>query len=821
MKGFEYSALPTAKSIRLVQIVPRQPDEDLESQIHLKSRVVHLSLTRLRRGESKTPPLRPSINFDSYVTQPLYPERFRVLENKGLRQRLREKFKRDTAPKYKAPPSPNSEEPPADLVLGGRKKKSISSDLSSVLIRDGLLDSHSCSSSVSDICKVKCRPLRTATDSPNNEPQFRDRYSWGSDHGPISGNYVALSYSSTTETEPELVTIDGANKPVNASVVAALRRFRELELFKNGLWMWVDTICINKEDPAEVASQLELVSTIYQQAGNVIIWLGEPIKNDPISRAMAYVQEISRHCRNEYLRAFDHDPAASPGHRQRARLQLYATKKIWQDKMSAFMEERIEDTLKLAASIFTLYGNPYWRRRWVVQELAAAGPGAPVFCGEHMTQWRYVRDAAELLEPFEGLMEQLLQEVLAQHYIQLEGKFSIEHINEISRLSEHIYETTIMKTGKKSKMAEGMGSGTEIDKAAQTGGTPKGNEVIKRAMALSANTECTYIKDCVLSLVSIPGMVKMPIDQTQSASKIFCNFAERCLSEDLSLSTLSLLDGRHECDGNLPSWCPNFARPETARTKPLMGNWCANGAVNGEMRMPWAATYFEREGSQPVFRAMGWQVDKIDGLGAISHVDFYHLALGKAVDCDVVQSTSRRRASRGEASAALWRTLTASTRCPTDGEMQDILFALTDVPPFEASPDYARWHFLQASQSLVFNFNTLSSLLHQEPTPYSVSPEALRMRKEVTARIKNRRLAVTAKGRLALVPAATQKGDQIAILVSHGTPMVIRPKKREGGDMWCEIIGEAFVDGIMSESFGRMLVKKESWYTDLLYLHCM
>ncbi|KAL5606568.1 hypothetical protein BROUX41_002970 [Berkeleyomyces rouxiae] len=821
MKGFEFAPLPTPKSIRLVQIVPRQLDEDVDSQIHLKSRVVYLSPTRLRRGESKNPPLRPTINFDSYVTQPLYPERFRVLENKSLRQRLRDKFKRDTAPKQKAPPSRDSEAPPPDLVLGGRKKKSISSDLSSVLIRDGLLDSHSSSSSVSDITKVKSRPLRTATDPPNGEPQYRDRYSWGSAHGPISGNYVALSYASTTETEPELVTIDGANKPVNANVVAALRRFRELDLFKAGLWMWVDTLCINKADAAEVAIQVELVSTIYQQAGNVIIWLGEPIKNDPIGRAMAYVQEISRHCRNEYIQAFDHDPAASPGHRQRARLQLYATKKIWQDKMSAFMEERIEDTLKLAASIFTLYGNSYWRRRWAIQELAAAGPGAPVFCGEHMTQWRYVRDAAELLEPFEGIMEQLLQEVLAQHYIQLEGRFSIEHITDISRLATHIYESKLVKTSKGFKTSEAMVSGSDIDKVAQSGGTPKGHEIVKRAMMLSANTECTYIKDCVFSLLSIPGMVKMTADQTQSASKIFCNFAVRSLSEDLSLSTLSLLDGRHECDGDLPSWCPNFARPEPARMKPLSGNWCANGAPNGEMRMPWAATYFEREGKQLMFRAMGWNVDTIDGLGAISPTDCYNLGLCKTTDCDVVQPVSRRRASRSEASVALWRTLTASTRCPTDGELQDILFALSDEPPFEASPEYARWHFLQASQNLVVNFNSLSSLLLETPTPFSASPEALRMRKEVSARIKNRRLAVTAKGRLALVPAATQKGDQIMILVSHGTPVVVRPKRKEDGDMWCEIVGEAFVDGLMSESAGRMLVKKENWYTDLLYLHCM
>ncbi|KAF2181338.1 HET-domain-containing protein, partial [Zopfia rhizophila CBS 207.26] len=38
---------------------------------------------------------------------------------------------------------------------------------------------------------------------------------------------------------------------------------------------WIDTLCINQNDPEERTSQVELMGAIYSAAKRVVIWLGE------------------------------------------------------------------------------------------------------------------------------------------------------------------------------------------------------------------------------------------------------------------------------------------------------------------------------------------------------------------------------------------------------------------------------------------------------------------------------------------------------------------------------------------------------------------
>ena len=42
----------------------------------------------------------------------------------------------------------------------------------------------------------------------------------------------------------------------------------------NAGWIWIDRICINQDDSAEVASQIMMMGRIYQNCDSVIAWLG-------------------------------------------------------------------------------------------------------------------------------------------------------------------------------------------------------------------------------------------------------------------------------------------------------------------------------------------------------------------------------------------------------------------------------------------------------------------------------------------------------------------------------------------------------------------
>ena len=67
-----------------------------------------------------------------------------------------------------------------------------------------------------------------------------------------------------------------------------------------------------------------------------------------------------------------------------------------------------------------------------------------------------------------------------------------------------------------------------------------------------------------------------------------------------------------------------------------------------------------------------------------------------------------------------------------------------------------------------------------------------------------RRLAITAKGYFALVPAESKVGDKVAILKGGKLPLIMRAK----GNVY-RLIGESYVHGIMNgEAWDRGLCEK-------------
>ncbi|OCK72944.1 hypothetical protein K432DRAFT_273065, partial [Lepidopterella palustris CBS 459.81] len=62
-----------------------------------------------------------------------------------------------------------------------------------------------------------------------------------------------------------------------------------------------------------------------------------------------------------------------------------------------------------------------------------------------------------------------------------------------------------------------------------------------------------------------------------------------------------------------------------------------------------------------------------------------------------------------------------------------------------------------------------------------------------------RRVCRTADGRLGVVPATTQIGDEIFVIRGMQTPYVLHaaPAENSTDDVWYRIVGECYIDGIM------------------------
>ncbi|KIM94136.1 hypothetical protein OIDMADRAFT_136552, partial [Oidiodendron maius Zn] len=138
--------------------------------------------------------------------------------------------------------------------------------------------------------------------------------------------YEALSYTWGGEHKPDSISIGERCLPVTKNLHAALICLRDRFI---GRVIWVDAICIDQEDYDERGQQVRFMAEIYCKASRVLVWLGEAEAHD-----------------HQALKAI-HSAAA--------------------DEPTGFSNE---GTIHIA--ILELLGRPWFRRIWVLQEVAAA-----------------------------------------------------------------------------------------------------------------------------------------------------------------------------------------------------------------------------------------------------------------------------------------------------------------------------------------------------------------------------------------------------------------------------------------------------------------
>lgn len=206
-------------------------------------------------------------------------------------------------------------------------------------------------------------------------------YHWGGEQG-LRTVYVRSAQEARTMdkgavdlTTPH--TLRGvANKVLvkkmwlKTNLYAALRRLR---MPARPVVLWVDAICIDQDNAKEKDDQVARMVEIYSRASRVVIWLGD--EDDRSRSAMKFIQDIVRVDNLDGLVA-DHK-----------------TIKSWSD-------------------LVFLMQNPWFSRRWVIQEMAYA-KAATVHLAELALPWDDFRDAVSLfvlnLDKIRALLQPLLE----------------------------------------------------------------------------------------------------------------------------------------------------------------------------------------------------------------------------------------------------------------------------------------------------------------------------------------------------------------------------------------------------------------------------
>jgi hypothetical protein len=125
------------------------------------------------------------------------------------------------------------------------------------------------------------------------------------------------------------IVVNGHPFSINASLACALRYIVE-----DNPVIWIDAICINQKDNEEKSVQVPLMQRIYGRASKVIMWLGLPSSENSnfVSQLEQYSPKLS-----------EDDEEKSPAMNSQNIVQLN-----------------------------TFFRNPYWRRVWIIQEVALA-----------------------------------------------------------------------------------------------------------------------------------------------------------------------------------------------------------------------------------------------------------------------------------------------------------------------------------------------------------------------------------------------------------------------------------------------------------------
>ncbi|OCK84868.1 hypothetical protein K432DRAFT_85503, partial [Lepidopterella palustris CBS 459.81] len=137
--------------------------------------------------------------------------------------------------------------------------------------------------------------------------------------------YEALSYVWGSEHKPQSIIVDNQNLNVTQNLYVALLHLRDHGCSRT---IWVDAICIDQANEREKENQIPLMAEIYAKAHRVVVWLGEA--EDDSDRALEAI------------------------------------------RLAGESSARSSNTELTRQAILRLLKRPWFRRIWVLQEMAAA-----------------------------------------------------------------------------------------------------------------------------------------------------------------------------------------------------------------------------------------------------------------------------------------------------------------------------------------------------------------------------------------------------------------------------------------------------------------
>jgi hypothetical protein len=197
--------------------------------------------------------------------------------------------------------------------------------------------------------------------------------------------YEAVSYCWGTQTPSKRISCDGLAFKLTKNLFNAFCSFRDANVT---VTLWADAICINQAEKDEKSRQVPLMWRIYSQAHKAKVWFGL----DEEGHAAEATDTLNVFASATTALADD------LGFSTLDNLFASTTRQEWNERLVGVADRLPIDMKELFSqrrmqSFAHFLSHPWFRRAWIVQDIALARHGAVIHWGTAATSWSTVRDA--------------------------------------------------------------------------------------------------------------------------------------------------------------------------------------------------------------------------------------------------------------------------------------------------------------------------------------------------------------------------------------------------------------------------------------------
>ncbi|KLU84384.1 hypothetical protein MAPG_03428 [Magnaporthiopsis poae ATCC 64411] len=562
--------------------------------------------------------------------------------------------------------------------------------------------------------------------------------------------------------------------------------------------LWIDAVCIDQSPHprnTEKGAQVMLMREIYGKANRVIVYLGNSVLA-PAAHSLIHELILLR-------------SAGCHGS------ELY-------QKVS-----RGEGMSVRWIALIELLAQPWFRRVWVIQEVAAASLNSPrIWYGGRLYDWTSLLAAFELLGGFE--MANFLQTV---H----QGRVAVDHLQSMRSMDDMRKRVALVDMNRWSK-----------------GGLMQSPAPLFYLLESSMAHQASDARDKVFALLGLTGDDHPPkltpdYRSETTVESVYVNTAKYLLTTKRPLSFLQLagvgVSRRHQA---LPSWVPDWAG-STDRGAPMSPTLWEQSKFR--------CNYYRATGSaRPAFstrrvgdrEALALSCTRVDTLAQLSAVhapaieDDEFISIGPVTLVDPRDMLEAHRWHQETLAMVLgshapdpypsgrnasWQALpppgpadskgVESDKPPGPGRIPsqplrevfwrvltgDLnLSRMLRPAPMTRQEDYNNWVFFMAEMAAYLAIDSKDARVPVHDVGFWRRYDAgLPFANAMASCAVGRRVCVTAAGRLGCVPPLSQVEDEVVLIHGAPTPFVIRKIAAEiGADSnLYELVGACYMHGMM------------------------